>query len=333
MFDFSTAVVRWQKKHGRHTLPWQQNADPYKIWLSEIMLQQTQVAAVIPYYKNFICRFPTLAMLARARESSVLAAWSGLGYYARARHLHAAAKIMHKNGIPTDAAGWQALPGIGKSTAAAVAVFSHNQRCAILDGNVKRLLARTHLLPQPTNTSAGEAALWRIAEHMLPTRRYIRPYTQGLMDLGATVCRRQKPLCSRCPLTAHCLAHQQGLTAQYPRRQAKKEKPKKAVHFILIRTNDKVLLQQQPAKGIWGGLWSLPLFDNGEKYWQDTLSTRLCTGEKLSFTHEFTHYRLQASVSSYHCPTAPSVAMPLRWHGRWKNIALPTPIRKLLTEA
>lgn len=331
MSDFATTVARWQKKHGRHGLPWQQDSDPYKVWLSEIMLQQTQVAAVIPYYENFLRRFPTLAALARARTDSVLAAWSGLGYYARARHLHAAAKHMQRHGIPSSVDGWLALPGVGKSTAAAVAVFAHNQRHAILDGNVKRILARAHLLAQPINSPAAEKELWQLANALLPDKRHIRPYTQGMMDIGATLCKRQKPLCAACPLAAaHCRAHAKGLTAEYPRRRAKKEKPEKTAHFILIHCEGKVLLQRQPPRGIWGGLWSLPPFGGGAAHWRRALGCRLRAAGALSFTHEFTHYRLRAAVSAYRASATPAIAAPLRWHGAFKRIGMPAPVRKLL---
>ena len=341
---FATAVVRWQKKYGRHNLPWQQDNDAYKVWLSEIMLQQTQVTAVIPYYLNFLRRFPTLAVLARAHESSVLAAWSGLGYYARARNLHAAAKQMLRDGIPQDAAGWQALPGIGKSTAAAVAVFVNNERCAILDGNVKRVLARTHLCDELINTAAGEETLWQIANAQLPAKRAkqdIRAYTQGLMDLGANCCRPKQPLCAQCPLTAHCLAYQSDVVADYPKRRQAAAKKEKTAHFVLIRaqSNDNketLLLQKQASKGIWGGLWSLPLYANGKDHWQQLVGAPLTAEGKSSFTHTFTHFRLTATVSHYRCTVSsvPLVALapPLRWCNKSLSLALPAPIKTLLQQ-
>ena len=330
--DFTNAVVHWQKKYGRHDLPWQQDSDPYKIWLAEIMLQQTQVATVIPYYQRFLRRFPTLAVLARARQSSVLTVWSGLGYYARARNLHRAAQHIHKYGIPTDAAGWQQLPGVGRSTAAAVAVFAYNQRNAILDGNVKRVLARTHLFSQPLNSAAAMASLWQLAETLLPPQKNIRPYTQGLMDIGATRCHRSKPLCSACPLAGCCLAYQQNLTADYPRRTAKKIKPEKPVHFALVHGGGKILLQQQPASGIWGGLWSLPQLSASG--WRQHSRSRQ-PYHTLTFRHEFTHYRLLATVSLYPRRTArgktAAAQPPLAWHSNLKIIALPAPLRRLLS--
>lgn len=332
MSAFATAIVRWQKKHGRHDLPWQRDRDPYKIWLSEIMLQQTQVTTVIPYYQKFLQRFPTLAALAQARQDSVLTAWSGLGYYARARNLHAAARHMHKYGLPADAAGWHALPGIGKSTAAAIAVFAFNQRQAILDGNVKRVLARTHLFDQPLNTAAAHKALWPLAESLLPPKRNIRPYTQGLMDIGATRCLLRKPQCERCPLTAHCLAYQQGLSAHYPVRGESKPKPQKTARLLLIRHGAAVLLQRQPP-GIWEGLWSLPPRQYSKAYWQNRLGCALKKAPAVEFKHEFTHYRLAAHVTVYECQTPPAIApaLPLRWQRRLRNIALPAPVRQLLT--
>ena len=292
------------------------------------MLQQTQVAAVIPYYEAFLRRFPNLAALARARQSSVLAQWSGLGYYARARNLHAAAKIMHAQGIPVDFAAWQELPGVGRSTAAAVAVFAHGERCAILDGNVKRVLARTHLCAAPINAPAGEAALWELATALLPPKRVIRPYTQGLMDIGATLCKRQHPQCTACPLAARCLAHQQGKTADYPRKVARGKKPEKTAHFALVCCNNKVLLQRQPPRGIWGGLWSLPPVDGD---WEQCFACGLEETKEIKFQHEFTHYRLHAKVTVYRADDAAAVTMPLRWHRNWQKTGMPAPIRKVVS--
>lgn len=329
MPDFAMAVVKWQKRHGRHDLPWQHTRDPYKIWLSEIMLQQTQVAAVIPYYEAFVRRFPSVAVLARAQRHSVLAQWSGLGYYARTRNLHAAAKIMHTHGFPADAAGWEALPGVGRSTASAIAVFAGGQRCAILDGNVKRVLARTHRLPHPINSRAGEEALWQLAATLLPPPRHIRPYTQGLMDLGATVCRRKVPLCESCPLATQCAAHQHNETAHYPQRQARADKPHKRAHFALVCSGEQVLLQQQPPRGIWGGLWSLPAADGDWR--QHFRRAPAATGE-LAFRHTFTHYHLHARVTLYRARTAVAVTPPLRWHRHWQKAALPAPIKTVLMQ-
>ena len=210
MPDFAQKIVLWQRRHGRHDLPWQGTRDPYRIWLSEVMLQQTQVGAVIPYYERFLSEFPDIAALAGAAEDSVLRLWSGLGYYARGRNLHAAAKRVAALGaFPRDPAAIAELPGIGRSTAAAIAAFAFGRKGAILDGNVKRVLSRCFGVE-------GEKAQWALAEHLVP-RRGIRAYTQGLMDLGATVCRRRKPACGRCPLRRDCVALREGRIDELPR--------------------------------------------------------------------------------------------------------------------
>ena len=310
------------------------------------MLQQTQVTAVIPYYQKFLRRFPTVTALARARQDSVLAMWSGLGYYARARNLHKAAKIIHADGFPATVEDWCALPGVGKSTAAAVVVFSQGSRHAILDGNVKRVLARVLALPLSPG-AAADAVLWDSAAALLPPKRNIRPYTQGLMDLGATVCLRRTPHCDSCPLSSFCRAHRRGETHRYPLKKPKKNKPVKRVNMLLVVCDGRVLLQHRPASGIWGGLWSLPesdvttteVSDTGgavfRRQWSAALGRRLRAGVQptLSFEHEFTHYHLCATVLL--CVVAlppPSLPPNCRWVGRreWEKKGLPAPVRVVL---
>ena len=329
--NFATAVVRWQKKHGRQNLPWQGD-NPYHIWLSEIMLQQTQVATVLPYYHRFLRRFPDIGHLARARENSVLAAWSGLGYYARARNLHRAAKIIVRDGFPTTAAAWQQLPGVGRSTAAALSVFISGERAAILDGNVRRVLARVFAFAQPLDDAAQVNELWALADSLLPPADKIKGYTQGMMDLGAMVCLRTRPKCLVCPLAAQCMASQQGTAEQFPTRRRRIVKQQWQADFVLIHCNARVLLQKRAPSGIWGGLWCLPeIKKKPPQQWTDLFALRR-QGE-YSFTHEFTHRHLRARVLSYECRKMAPPPSGLAWFLRrdLATAALPAPIKKLLT--
>jgi len=284
---FSTRIVAWQRAHGRHDLPWQNTRDPYRIWLSEIMLQQTQVTAVIPYYTRFLDAFPDVAALARAPLDRVLEHWSGLGYYRRAHYLHAAAvAVMDRHGgtFPRDAATLVTLPGIGRSTAAAIAVFAAGQRAAILDGNVKRVLARHAGIDGWPGAPKVEAALWDVAEARLPqsegnvrprgaddSRRFaaqqrapdcvVEAYTQGLMDLGATLCTRSSPRCGACPVAADCIALRDDRIAQLPAARPRKPLPQREVRVLLLERAGEFLFEKRAPLGIWGGLWSLPECD------------------------------------------------------------------------
>lgn len=265
--DFAERVVAWQRRYGRHGLPWQGTRDPYRIWLSEIMLQQTQVSTVLRYYGRFLERFATVADLANAGVEEVLALWSGLGYYSRARNLHACAQAVlarHGGRFPTDATVLESLPGIGRSTAAAIAAFSAGQRVAILDGNVKRVLARHRAFGQDVATPAGLRALWDLAQTLLPSGAGIEAYTQGLMDLGATVCVRSRPQCGHCPVQADCVAHAQGRPQDFPVKSRRmKRGVRSSVLLMALRPGmPQVLLQRRPPSGIWGGLWTLPVFDD-----------------------------------------------------------------------
>ena len=255
-----------------------------------------------------------------------------IGLLCRARNLHAAAKIMHRDGIPQNAADWQKIPGVGKSTAAAIAVFTNGERAAILDGNVKRVLARVFAVDIAINTPAGEKILWRLAESLLPNKRHIRPYTQGLMDLGATVCARSKPQCQKCPLTRHCRAYQQNKTDSFPHRRAAPIRPAKTVYMAFIQCRHYVFLEKRPPSGIWGNLWSLPESSSAallKKSLAQQLQCSLIAAGSGQFFHTFTHYHLKARVSHYHCRAAPLTR-------QWRNIsqikktALPAPIKKYL---
>jgi len=257
---FAARVVAWQRRHGRHDLPWQGTRDPYLVWLSEIMLQQTQVSAVIPYFERFRARLPTIDALARADADEVLGLWAGLGYYSRARNLHRAARVVVEtmNGeFPSDRERIEALPGVGRSTAAAIAAFAFGRREAILDGNVKRVFARHFGIDGFPGEQKVERALWEIAERELPEAD-VEAYAQGLMDLGATLCTRSRPDCVRCPVAASCVALRDDRVAALPAPRPKKTRPVRRTLMIVFVAGDRVLIEQRPASGIWGGLWSFP---------------------------------------------------------------------------
>ena len=258
--SFSAALLAWYDRHGRKELPWKHSRDPYRVWVSEIMLQQTQVATVIPYYERFMARFPDIAALARADRDEVLHLWTGLGYYARARNLkRAAERIVAEHGgeFPRDIEQVCALPGIGRSTAGAILAFAFGQRHAILDGNVKRVLARYHAISESPG-AVLDKALWRLSEAHTPQTR-IADYTQAMMDLGATLCRRGRAVCALCPLASGCAALAQGAPEAYPAPRARRARPTKRVVMLMIRDeHGRVLLQQRPPAGIWGGLWGFP---------------------------------------------------------------------------
>jgi A/G-specific adenine glycosylase len=308
--SFAQKLIDWQRRHGRRGLPWQGTRDPYRIWLSEVMLQQTQVAAVIPYYERFLARFPTVDELAMASEDDVLRLWSGLGYYARGRNLHKAAVQISRNGFPRSAEKIAELPGVGRSTAAAIAAFAFGERAAILDGNVKRVLARRF---------GSEADLWTLAERLLP-HDGIETYTQALMDLGATVCTRT-PACSVCPLKSSCIARKTGRTGELPAPRARKVLPWRTTRWYVYRDRGKVLLERRPSPGIWGGLWCFP----------ERALAKGATARKLApIEHGFTHFRLR--IEPLLIDAAPKSG------GFWLDVddaraaAIPTPVKKLLQD-
>lgn len=254
-------MLKWYDRHGRKALPWKRTRDAYAIWVSEIMLQQTQVATVIPYFEKFLTRFPDVAMLARAPLDDVLHLWTGLGYYARARHLHRAAQQIvrdHGGVFPRAFDAVVQLPGVGRSTAGAILALAHDQRHPILDGNVRRVLARYHAIDAPANARATQDRLWAHAEQHTPRSR-VADYTQAIMDLGATVCRRTNPGCPNCPVRNACAALQEGATETYPLPVKHKTRPVRRVRMLLIRDNaQRVLLVRRPPAGVWGGLWGFP---------------------------------------------------------------------------
>jgi A/G-specific adenine glycosylase len=321
----SRKLVRWQARHGRHDLPWQRTRDPYRIWLSEVMLQQTQVATVIPYYRRFLARFPSVKLLAGAGLDDVLALWSGLGYYTRARNLHAAAKVVvaeHRGRFPRTREALESLPGLGRSTAAAIAVFAFGKREAILDGNVKRVLARHFAVGEVP----AEKRLWELAESELPERN-IEVYTQALMDLGAGICTRKRPACPACPLSETCKGYARGKAEAYPRPRPRKKRPVRSTSMLLLLREGDVLLEKRPPTGVWGGLWCFPEIQPGsEKF----------AGKKALpvLRHEFTHFTLDITPVVCFLETAvPHVAEPGQiWLpvGEAIGAAVPAPVRKLL---
>ncbi|MBS3936940.1 MAG: A/G-specific adenine glycosylase, partial [Sulfuritalea sp.] len=260
MSEFATRLIDWQHRHGRHGLPWQNTRDPYLVWLSEIMLQQTQVGTVIPYYERFLARFPTLASLANAPVEEVMSLWSGLGYYARARNLHACARVLmtqHEGSFPRDPAMIAKLPGIGRSTANAVAVFCFGARAPILDGNVKRVLCRFLGVEGFPGAPAIESRLWRDGAALLPNKD-LAPYIQAQMDLGATLCTRRRPRCNVCPVADLCVARRAGRTDALPTPRPGRVLPEKEVTLLVLQDGKRIALEQRPPAGLWGGLLSLP---------------------------------------------------------------------------
>jgi A/G-specific adenine glycosylase len=340
MSDFARTVIAWQARHGRHDLPWQGTRDAYRIWLSEIMLQQTQVATVIPYYQRFVARFPDIATLAAAPEDDVLRLWSGLGYYSRARNLHRAAQLVmerHGGAFPQSRADIEALPGIGRSTAAAVAGFAFGARAAILDGNVKRVLARHFAVDGFPGEREVEQELWQLAESLLPTDAN-GPYIQGLMDLGATVCTTRAPGCGRCPVQSTCRAFAEDRVAELPAPRPRKAVPRRSTAMLLLVKDGDVLLQKRPPTGVWGGLWSLPEVD----VQADVVRVaRLQYGCEVSaveplgtLRHAFTHFTLDITpIVARVTAMQPRAAQPgVMWLalGEASGAAVPTPVRKLL---
>jgi A/G-specific adenine glycosylase len=261
--EFAGRLVAWQRVHGRHDLPWVGCADPYRVWLSEIMLQQTQVSTVRAYYLRFLDRFACVEALAAASSDDVLALWAGLGYYSRARNLHACAMTVAAQGWPQDAAGLEQLPGIGKSTARAIAAFCFGERLSILDGNVRRVLARLLAFDADLSGSAAQRQLWSLADALVPFEKADMPaYTQGLMDLGASVCSPRAPQCGVCPVQSLCRAHAQGRTAVLPVKTKRLVRSRRENWCLWLQRPDGALwLQQRPARGVWAGLWVMPLFD------------------------------------------------------------------------
>ncbi len=334
---FSTRIVRWQRQHGRHGLPWQGTRDPYRVWLSEVMLQQTQVTTVLAYYARFLQRFDTVQALAEAPLDDVLALWSGLGYYSRARNLHRCAQAVvaqHGGAFPASAERLAMLPGIGRSTAAAIAAFCFGERVAIFDGNVKRVLSRVLGFDGDLASAGPQQQLWSAAQALLPGRD-VEVYTQGLMDLGATVCVTKRPACERCPVAADCRARAAGEPERYPVKSRKLRRSQRENALLWLQHGPRLWLVQRPLEGVWAGLWAFPeypsttLLESATAEWPGQ-------GEWLpSVQHALTHFDWALHPLCWTLP--PRAASPVAPEGgRWFTLdealamGLPAPIRRLL---
>ena len=341
--SFAERVVAWQKQHGRHALPWQGTRDPYRVWLAEIMLQQTQVATVLPYYERFTARFADVRGLAAADLGDVLAGWSGLGYYSRARNLHRCAQVVvseHGGEFPMNSAALAQLPGIGRSTAAAIAAFCFGERVAILDGNVKRVLARVLAFAGDLAEARAERELWATATSLLPTRE-IGTYTQGLMDLGATVCATRTPHCLLCPVREICRAASEGTQDRYPVRSRRLVRGRRENVWLELRWKGAVFLVERAASGVWAGLWSLPEIDSMDALAAATAEWPGRSETLAPFVHVLTHFDWHLQPVRWTFParaTALALAPLLAaWPGgRWLTddaalaLGLPAPLRKRL---
>ncbi len=340
----SERLLAWFDQHGRHDLPWKQEPpDPYRIWVSEIMLQQTQLGTVIPYFQRFMEQFPHVGTLANAPLDDVLQVWSGLGYYARARNLHRAAQAIrdqYGGRFPVTLEGLQRLPGVGRSTAGAVLAFAHGQRHAILDGNVKRVLCRYHAIDGWPGESGIQRRLWTLAEDHTPTER-VADYTQAIMDLGATVCTRARPQCQSCPLTRRCVAHREGRERAYPRPRPRKSIPTRSTRFVIARAPcGAMLLERRPPTGVWGGLWSFPECPPNiplEDWCLSRLGQPAKTIQHLPpLQHTFTHFRLEIRPALVHVEDPGLVVLDgdrTGWYktGEKDKLGLPAPVTRLLT--
>jgi len=339
--EFATRLLAWHARHGRHDLPWQRERNAYRVWVSEIMLQQTQVATVISYFERFVARFPTVDALADAPEDEVLHLWTGLGYYARARNLHRTARIVrdeHGGEFPQDLEQIAALPGIGRSTAGAISAIALGERAAILDGNVKRVLARHFAIEGDPTQSATQRRLWELAESLTPAREFAA-YTQAIMDLGATLCTRAKPACALCPVAAGCRARAEGRQAQFPVRKQRRPLPVRQRQLLVIRNGaGEFLLEKRPPSGIWGGLWSFPEAAPEEDAGLlcDRISgarpRREHTGTPIR--HTFSHYHLDATPVYLTVDSEPAHVMEdsrLTWfRPGTRTLGLAAPVKRLI---
>jgi len=345
--SFSARLLRWFDVHGRHDLPWQAPRTPYRVWLAEIMLQQTQVAAVVPYFQRFVARFPDLAALAAASADDVLQHWAGLGYYARARNLQRAAQCIvsqHGGEFPRDIEALTALPGIGRSTAGAILAQAYGQRHAILDGNVKRVLARYGAIGGWPGEPKVSRQLWALSEDLLPRQR-LTDYTQAIMDLGATLCVSRRPDCARCPVSADCRALQQGRVSEFPAPKPRRERPRRRARLLLVENAaGELLFERRPPAGIWGGLWCLPLLESADGGGEEDAAAWLRRSYGLraqayaalpALSHAFTHFELELNPQRLRAEPGGD-ALGERSELRWINIAgdalpgLPAPVSKLL---
>lgn len=342
--EFSQALLAWFDQWGRKHLPWQQRRTAYRVWVSEIMLQQTQVATVIPYFERFMDRFPTIYELAMASQDEVLHLWTGLGYYARGRNLHRCAQAVvakYEGEFPDDVAALSQLPGIGKSTAGAIISIAYNKRAVILDGNVKRVLARFHAISGwPGKTSVANT-LWRHAERHTPHRR-CDAYSQAIMDLGATLCTRSQPQCQICPLQSHCTAFRRGDPQSFPGKKPKKTLPVKKNQLLMIihRDDNTVWLQRRPPQGIWGGLWSFPELapdSDPVSCVEHRFGKVISVDNWPVFRHTFTHYHWDIQpvfivVGAVHDVLHEDRERQWFAHAQIAALGLSAPIKRLLTK-
>jgi A/G-specific adenine glycosylase len=342
---FQTNVLSWFSQHGRKDLPWQQHKTPYRVWVSEIMLQQTQVNTVIPYFLRFIERFPTIQILADAAQDDVLHLWTGLGYYNRARNLQRTAQIIteaYQGQFPSEQQALEELPGIGRSTAGAIRAIAFEQPAAILDGNVKRVLTRFHGIQEWPGERKTHDKLWALTEKYTPLER-TADYTQAMMDIGATVCVRGKPHCEKCPLQTHCLAHAQGMEKSLPRPKPRKTLPVRQAHFLILQKDNSVFLMKRPPTGIWGSLWSLPemsidaSLDDIQRYCgqMGCDAQHITKGE--SFRHTFSHFHLDITPVFIRIKKVKSKIMEddqQIWYNLREPaiVGLPAPVKSLLSK-
>jgi len=334
--DFAPRLVAWQRSHGRNSLPWQNTRDAYRVWLSEIMLQQTQVTTVLGYYQRFLERFPTVSDLGAASLDEVLALWAGLGYYSRARNLHACAQAVreqHGGEFPRTAEALQTLPGIGRSTAAAIAAFCFGERVAILDGNVKRVLTRLLAFDGDMASSAQEKKLWLLATELLPQAEDMIAYTQGQMDLGASICSPRAPQCLLCPVSELCLAREQGEPTRFPVKTKKLKRSQRENWWLWLEHEGQVLLQQRPAKGVWAGLWSLPLFDDEAALQTAAQGLGAALETMPRIQHALTHFDWTLHTQRAELKQRPA---DTQFGGEWvarerlAEYALPAPLKKMI---
>lgn len=336
---FRQRILSWYKNFGRSDLPWKNPVCAYRIWVSEIMLQQTQVTTVIDYFNRFMARFPSIEALATAEEDEVFSLWAGLGYYARARNLHKTAKMIHEQyqgTFPEDIDSLMRLPGIGPSTAAAIMAQAFDKQATILDGNVKRFLSRFFCVAGPIDDRNTLDSLWQHAQRLTP-QKHVADYTQAIMDIGATVCTKSNPSCSDCPVQNKCLANLHSEQHKYPEPKRKKHRPTKKSIFLGLRHQDDLLLEKRPAKGIWGGLYSLLAFESQAKLkdWCENHGVSLTNEQTLGpLKHTFTHFHLEYKVTFLRVSTKPNLsnATPLHWMSQKSltKIGLPAPIKKVL---
>lgn len=339
--EFAAALLKWFDGHGRHDLPWQNPRTPYRVWVSEIMLQQTQVSVVIDYFQRFMQRFADIPALAAAAEDDVMAHWAGLGYYARARNLHAAAKQVaqeHDGKLPADLDALMALPGIGRSTAGAICALAFDQPTPILDGNAKRVYARYHAVAGYPGTAKVAHRLWDIATRHTPAKRPA-DYTQAIMDLGATLCVRNNPQCARCPLHNDCAAYAENATHSYPAPKPRRKRPLRHVRMLVIREQDSVLLVKRPPAGVWGGLWSLPEVPENEHvgdFCRTCLGFGIDTAQQLPpVRHGLTHFELEIQPLAVRATALDNRIMQPIGHDWYKMAdlpALPAPVKRLLQQ-